>query len=106
MTTFNCNETDYITISIDNLLFDERIADMVEQNGMIFPDSLLSNIYDAGTFHLNQERLIRVLSGYNENLPAVKVSKTLNNKYKVIDGRHRVCAAIMKGDLHVPCVVV
>jgi hypothetical protein len=102
-----CNQKNYVILHITSLLFDERIADMVEKNKKNFPDSLSKNIYDAGTFKLSQDRLDRILTaGFDTNIPPINVKKTLNGMYKVIDGRHRICAIIMRGGTTVPSVVV
>ena len=99
---FKCNdkEYNYTTVPLSDLLFSERVADMVEECKGTFPDSLFGNIFDDGLFKLNKKRLDSVMNGYNTGeLPPISVMQTLGGKYKVLNGRHRVCATIlMDGD--------
>lgn len=107
MTSYVCdrsNTNNFVLLPITSLLFDERVADMVEENKINFPDSLSRNIYDAGTFKLDQSRLDRILSGYKTGLPPIKVQKTLNGMYKVLNGRHRICAVIINQGNSIPCI--
>ena len=104
--TFKTNEEEYIVISLKDLLFDERVADMVEHNKALFPSHLENNIFATDSFPLNKERLDRIISGYDKSLPPIKVTKGVGNKYIVQNGRHRVCATIMRGDDSIPCTIV
>ena len=75
---------------------------MVEENNGTFPVQLLKNINADGTFKLDQKRLDNILVGYDTGLPPIKVKKTLGGHFTVLNGRHRVCATILKGGTSVP----
>lgn len=81
-----------ITISISELCFDEKVIDMVEKNGIIFPEYLLNNTYEQDTFPLDQKRLNSLL--HASHIPSISVKK--GRKFIVLNGRHRICAAIIK----------
>ena len=106
MADFNEN-TKYIYIRIDNLHFDEYVADMVEKQQKKFPVKLLDNIFYSGGFKLNQDRLDRVLEGYINGieLPPIQVKKEFG-KYIVLDGRHRICASIIHDRETIKCVII
>ena len=72
---FKCSSQEYTLIPLSNLIFDERVADMVETNGMEFPETLLNNINAMDTFALVKKRLVRILCGYKTGLPPIKVKK-------------------------------
>jgi hypothetical protein len=101
---FTCNHKEYMYITLSNLKFDERVSEMVEKQGVKFPYYLLNNIYNAGTFKLVQTRLDRILEGYEEGLPPVLV-KEFGGKYIVLNGRHRICATILRNGNTVPCTI-
>jgi hypothetical protein len=101
-----CNTKEYTNVLISNLLFDEKIADMVEKNGGTFSPRLFKCLYGSGTFHLEQKRLDRVISGWKTGLPPVSVKKHTHGRFQVINGRHRVCATILNGADTVPIYTV
>ena len=103
---FICNTKKFTIIPLSSLIFDEKVADMVDQNNVTFPNYLMNNISSYPTFKLDQTRLNRVLDGYNIALPAIKVVRTLGGKYSVENGRHRVCATIIKGCDRIACEIV
>ena len=103
---FKSDSEEYTSVPINKLYFSERVADMVEANGKTFPDNLLNNIVEDGTFKLNQKRLDSILAGYDRGLPPIKVSNTSGSKLFVVNGRHRVCASIMKGAKTIPVIFV
>ena len=45
-------------INISNLIFDEKVADMIEKNNCSFPTSLLNNLCELNTFKLDQNKAI------------------------------------------------
>jgi hypothetical protein len=102
---FKCDTKEYKIIPLSLLLFDEKVADMVEANKKEFPDYLLNNIVCQDTFKLNQGRLDSILDGYNTSLPAISVVR-ISGKFSVENGRHRVCATIMNGGTEIPCEIV
>lgn len=102
---FTCDQKEYTEIRLVDIHFDECIADMVEERKCKFPDNMLNNIYHAGTFKLDGDRLDRILSGYSIGLPPIQVKKEIG-KYYVVNGRHRVCATIIKGGDTVACKIV
>lgn len=103
---FTSESKEYMSVPIEKLLFSERVVDMVEANGGTFPKCLFNNIQDDGTFNLNQKRLDRIMSGYETGLPPIKVQKALGGFLTVLNGRHRVCATILKGGVKVPVCFV
>ena len=104
--TYTSNTKDCVNLQLSRIIFDEKIADMVENLGKTVPKTLSNNFVDMNTFSLSEERLNRVFSGYKTGLPPVKVKKILGDKYMMIDGRHRTTAVIvLKGD-SIPCKIV
>ena len=92
-------------IELSKILFDEKVADMVESNNSTFPPELLNNLFATSSFPLTQKRLCRVLEGYDIGLPPIFVKKSLGDKYTLQNGRHRVTAAILFGDSIIPSIV-
>ena len=92
------------TLNISNLLFDEKVENMVEENGCLFPTKLLNNIIESNTFKLNQDKLQNVLN--KNNIKPIYVIKGLGEKYIVMNGRHRVCASIMNKCDTIECFIV
>jgi hypothetical protein len=86
-------------MSISNLLFDEKVADMVEKNGYKFPDNLLKCIYTQNTFPLDQCRIDSILEAWEDEyeLPPISVIRQSVNRFIVLNGRHRLAVAIMNG---------
>ena len=103
--SFHCDSKEYTEIPLEDLRFDERVADMVEERKGNFPDKLLNNIYSSGSFKLDNSRLDRILEGYSTGLPPIQVVKEMS-KYVVMNGRHRVCATILNGGNKVACEIV
>ena len=93
---------------IHKLLFDEKIADMVEANGKEFPSNMVKCLYATDTFPLDQERLDNILEGWKdgEQFPPISVKKQTLDRYQVLNGRHRVCAAILKGDNYLSTIEI
>ena len=92
-------------INISKLVFDEKVADMVEKNGCSFPAKLLNNLCELNTFKLDQNKLDAVLTSQNKLRP-IHVIEGLGGKYIVMNGRHRVCASIMNNLNTIECLVV
>jgi hypothetical protein len=103
---FKCETKEYSMISLKQLRFDEKVADMVEANNSEFPSSLIDNIFSQDTFKLDQKRLNRILEGYDTSLPPIQVTREIGGKFSVANGRHRLCATIMKGGTEIPCEIV
>jgi hypothetical protein len=99
--SYNCDTKEYTDLLVSDLLFDEKVADMVEKNGCTFPHKLLNCLYAQDTFHLDQKRLDSVMDGWKTGLPPVSVRKNMG-KYQVLNGRHRVAVTIMKGVDSIP----
>lgn len=91
-------------IHIKNLVFDEKIADIVEKNMGYFPENLLNCLVSKDTFKLDQKRLDNIL--IISKLPPVTVIKIWGNRYDVINGRHRMCSFIMKNQMYIECNIV
>ena len=104
--SFTPNNQKYVNLTLTQLIFDEKVADMVEKNGKDFSPELLNNLFTSDSFHLNQDRLNNVLTGYYTGLPPISVSPGMGNKYIVRNGRHRITATILNGDMKVPSVIV
>lgn len=98
-------EKEYTIISIKDLIFSESVADAVD-NYQEFPEELMNNIQDDGTFALDQKRLNSVMIGYQHGLPPVTVEKALGGKFTLLNGRHRLCAAILNGDTSIQAQIV
>ena len=106
---FVCNSKEYTIMSIKKLYFPERVAEMVEANKGIFPSYLEDkNIYLDGSFKMDQKRLDSIMERYETGLPAIKVDAKLTfyGLYKVLNGRHRLAATILKGGVNVPVCIV
>ena len=104
--TYTSNTDDYIDLKLSRIIFDEKIADMVESLGDNFPKDLYNNLLDMNTFSLSDDRINRVLKGYKEGLQPVRVKKILGDKYMLIDGRHRMVAVIVLGGYSIPCKIL
>lgn len=104
--TYTSNTDDCIDLKLSRIIFDEKIADMVESLGDKFPNYLYNNLLDMNTFSLSDDRFNRVLKGYKEGLPPVRVKKILGDKYMLIDGRHRMTAVIVLGGDSIPCKII
>lgn len=104
--TYTSNTDDCIDLKLSRIIFDEKIADMVESLGDKFPNYLYNNLLDMNTFSLSDDRFNRVLKGYKEGLPSVRVKKILGDKYMLIDGRHRMTAVIVLGGDSIPCKII
>ena len=104
--SFTPDNQEYVNLKLAQLLFDEKVADMVEKNGKDFPSELLNNLFVNESFHLEQDRLNSVLAVYKTGLPPISVSPGMGNKYIVQNGRHRVAATILNGEEKVPTVIV
>ena len=105
-------------VHLKNLLFDEKVADLVEKNGIKFPENFLKNImYVPDSFPLQQSRLNKILEKYHTSsfgahtssfgaiAEPIFIIKTLGNKYKVENGRHRIAAAILKNNKDILAIV-
>lgn len=96
------NKNNMITISMSELFFDEKVVDMVEKNGVVFPEYLLNNIYEQDTFPLDQTRLDSLLRA--KHVPLISVKR--GNKFIVLNGRHRICAAIIKQECDIDAEII
>ena len=103
---YTSNTNNYIELKLSDIIFDEKIADMIERLGNEFPKYLYNNLIDMNTFSLSYDRFNRVLTGYKEGLPPVRVKKILGDKYMLIDGRHRMAAVIVFGGDSIPCKII
>lgn len=104
--TYTSNTDDYIDLKLSRIIFDEKIADMIESLGNNFPENLYNNLLDMNTFSLSSDIFNRVLRGYKEGLPPIRVKKILGDKYMLIDGRHRMAAVIVAGGDSIPCKII
>ena len=92
-------------INISNLIFDEKVADMIEKNNCSFPASYLNNLCELNTFKLDQNKLNSILKSEKILYP-IFVIKGLGDKYIVMNGRHRVCASIMNNHQTIECLII
>lgn len=104
--TYTSDTDDYIDLKLSCIIFDEKIADMIESLGDNLPEYLYNNLIDMNTFSLSDDRFNSVLKGYKEGLPPVRVKKILGDKYMLIDGRHRMTAVIILGGDSIPCKII
>lgn len=111
-------------LPLEELIIDERIAEMIEKNNQVFPPELNNNLYDYGTVPLNQVRLDNILKGYKSStsstsstssasfsglvpLPPIEIKyNSFNGKYEVLNGRHRICASIMLKNKIIYCLII
>ena len=103
---FTSNTEEYININLRSLIFDNKVYDMVKQNRGFFPPYLINNIFYTDSFPLDQKRLNRIMSGYDNGLPPVYVQKVRKNMYQLQNGRHRVTATILKGGQNIPGKII
>jgi hypothetical protein len=75
--------------NIYDIVFDEAIKKAIENMDCIFPYTV--TIKD--TVPLTKIRLLSLLELDHENLPPIRI----NTKGEILDGRHRVATAIMRG---------
>lgn len=104
--TYTSNTDDCTDLKLSRIIFDEKVADMVESLRYKFPNYLYNNLMDMNTFSLSDDRFNRVLKGYKEGLPPIRVKKILGDKYMLIDGRHRVAVVIVLGGDSIPCKII
>jgi hypothetical protein len=90
-------------LPISSLIIDERIADIVEKNHGSIKKYEKSFQY-METFPLSQERL-NLCMKIREPLAPISVSKS-GSKYIVLNGRHRIACAILKGQSTILASVV
>ena len=103
---YKCSDTEYKIVLLSDIIFGEKIIDMVDTYGIIIQQELINNFYDDGTFNLNKKRLENIFSGWDIGLPAIIVKKNLVGKYEVINGRHRLCACIILGSNSIPVKLI
>jgi len=104
--SFKSNSETYTNICISDLLFDEKVADMVEKHTATFPTKYFNNLCHMDTFPLTRSRLESVMKGYNDGLPPISVISTIGDKYVVHNGRHRVTATILNNHITIPCNII
>jgi hypothetical protein len=75
--------------NISEILFDEPIKKAVEYMDCIFPYTVTIK----HTVPLTKIRLLSLLELEHETLPPIKI----NTKGEILDGRHRVATAIIRG---------
>jgi hypothetical protein len=97
-----CKTKEYIDVLVSELLFDEKIADIIEKNGYNFPYKLFDCLYEQDTFPLDQIRLDSIINGWEKGLPPVSVKKNNMGRYQLLNGRHRVAVTIMKSVDSIP----
>lgn len=104
MSEYKCFTPSKISIELKDLLFDERVADLLESFGTEFPSSLENNLFDDSKHSMDYPYLSSILDRYDDgSLTAVKVEKVWGDRYKVVKGKYKVCASILKGATSVPC---
>lgn len=105
-TEYKDESTGSVEMHITDLMFDERIADMIEKRNGCFPVALLRNLYSSGAFKLNDERLDRILEGYDSGaeIPPINIKKGFDT-YTVVNGSHRICAALLKDRTTIRCII-
>jgi hypothetical protein len=76
-------------MNICDLIFDKAIKDGVEKNGIMFP----YYVTITDTVPLTESRLLSLLTLKHENLPPIRIYPD----FRIIDGRHRITTAIIRG---------
>lgn len=103
---FKCEYKKYTIIKISDLIFDEKVADMFEKySNHTFPKKYINNLYFVDSFKLDKHRLDSVIKGYYTGLPPISVEQ-VNDKYILLNGRHRVTATILKNEDTIPCEII
>lgn len=86
-----------VTISLNDIDMEDHIANMVEKNGGDM-SPYRKNVYAAVSFSLDQDRLDSCMNGLKGNgVPPISVARLLGGRYEVMNGRHRIAAAILLG---------
>jgi hypothetical protein len=93
-----------IVLKISKLIIDEHVADMLESLGYVFPEQLLNNLHAFDSYPLSNERIDSIIAGWDKLAP-IDVKKSLNNKYTILNGRHRVCVSLIKEIDTIRCIV-
>ena len=88
-------------VKLEDLVIDEWVADILESYGTTV-GKYHNNLMAFDTFPLSEDRLDDVLVAnlQHKALPPIRVRK-LHSKYIVLDGRHRIAAAIL---LEIPII--
>jgi hypothetical protein len=101
------NETDnmskVLNLRLTQLIFDERVADMVEELGGVFPDVLLPCIEYRPTYKMSSGRVKEMLDTKCER--PISVKQLCSGKYSVLNGRHRLTTAILQKQGSISAIV-
>ena len=101
--TYKCNEQGYSTIYLKHLIFDEKVADLVEAQRCKFPTELMDCLLDMPPVEMTHKQLSSIQKVYQVGLPAITVKENWTGTYNVTDGRHRIAAIILAGGDRAPC---
>jgi hypothetical protein len=100
---------DYILINLNDIFLGPEIHSVIINKGSELYDSSWSYsnnlILDNNLLPLNKIDNILNLFNNKTSLYAVKL-KRYNNKYEIIDGRHRIACAILFGHTHIPALII
>lgn len=98
--------SDIIFVNIIDIYFDQVMQKTCESYNIDNIDII--NYYDYNIVGRVLTRIEHVISGMNNNtlLPPIKLCKCIQDKYKIIDGRHRVVASLIKGHKYIPAIIV
>jgi hypothetical protein len=99
--SYKCSDSEYIDVSLKDLIFGPAIKLMVVNRSGSFPTELEHCIQYTGAFNLTLWRLVEVQAGYDLGLPAISITEDK----RVINGRHRVAATILRGGKTIPCKI-
>lgn len=93
-------------VLLSDIEIDKRIYEYIKSKGYVFPSYLEGNVVEMKTFTLADWKLASIQEATVE-LPAISVSRSAySGKYLVINGRHRLCFAIMSDKIDINCAIV
>lgn len=100
------------TVPVNQIKIDRRVQHCVKRNGGLFPSHLEINIVDPPFVvgNMLNSKIDKIMDGYDSGqLPPIDVNVIYSEgkrMYSVVNGRHRLCATIIKGDAFIPVRVV
>ena len=108
-TTYNADKyiSDIIFVNISDIYFDQVMLKTCESYNIDINNINIISYYDYNIVGRVLTRIEHVISGVNDNtlLPPIKLFKCIQGKYKIIDGRHRVVASLIKGYKYIPATI-
>jgi len=92
-------------LPVTGLSFDAAVQDMVVSQGSPFPDELRAGLIPNDGLPLEVSRLDSLAKSSQQAIPPIDVVVDLRS-FKVVNGRHRVSNAILKGWTYIKCTTM